>query len=82
MSRCKSPVTSIRHERGSSADTGLIRIENLSSNGGSTDDPNATEDERVGEFFNKLSYLRKKLDFSIVLEQIHCVEGSLYVLEL
>lgn len=46
MSRCKSPVA-MRHERGSSADTGLIRIDNVSSNGGSTDDPNITEDERV-----------------------------------
>jgi len=49
MSRCKSPISNIRHERGSSADTGLIRIgiDNLSSNGGSADDPNTTEDERV-----------------------------------
>lgn len=47
MSRCKSPVA-MRHERGSSADTGLIRIDNVSSNGGSTDDPNITEDERDG----------------------------------
>lgn len=46
MSRCKSPVA-MRHERGSSADTGLIRIDNVSSNGGSTDDPNIMEDDRV-----------------------------------
>lgn len=46
MSRVKSPVA-MKHERGSSADTGLIRVDNVSSNGGSTDDPNITEDERV-----------------------------------
>uniref|UniRef100_A0A8D8Y7X4 Transmembrane and coiled-coil domains protein 1 n=1 Tax=Cacopsylla melanoneura TaxID=428564 RepID=A0A8D8Y7X4_9HEMI len=37
MSRCKSPLT-IRHERGGSADTGLIRVENVSSQGSNDDD--------------------------------------------
>lgn len=45
MSRCKSPVN-IRHERGSSADTSLIRMDNVSSHGGSSDEPNIVEDER------------------------------------
>jgi len=45
MSRCKSPVGSsgsirfVRHERGGSADTGLIRPDNLSSYA-SSEEPN------------------------------------------
>ncbi|XP_018899311.1 transmembrane and coiled-coil domains protein 2 isoform X2 [Bemisia tabaci] len=52
MNRCKSPVT-IRHERGGSADTNLIRIDN-SSNHGSNDDP-VFEDEH--EFYYPSSTL-------------------------
>lgn len=55
MSRCKSPVGSsgsirvVRHERGGSADTGLIRPDNLSSYA-SSEEPNPSginEDESV-----------------------------------
>jgi len=55
MSRCKSPVGSsgsirvVRHERGGSADTGLIRPDNLSSYA-SSDEPNPSgnnEDDGV-----------------------------------
>ena len=49
MSRCKSPVSKMRHERGSSADTGLIHFghEDVSINESSMNDPNTTFDERV-----------------------------------
>lgn len=59
MSRCKSPVGSsgstriVRHERGGSADTGLIRPDNLSSYA-SSDEPNPsgnTEDDGVCKTF-------------------------------
>lgn len=59
MSRCKSPVGSsgsnrvVRHERGGSADTGLIRPDNLSSYA-SSEEPNPTgnnEDESVCNTF-------------------------------
>lgn len=55
MSRCKSPVGSsgsirvVRHERGGSADTGLIRPDNLSSYA-SSEEPNPSgniEDDGV-----------------------------------
>lgn len=55
MSRCKSPVGSsgsirvVRHERGGSADTGLIRPDNLSSYA-SSEEPNIpgnNEDDSV-----------------------------------
>lgn len=55
MSRCKSPVGSsgsirvVRHERGGSADTGLIRTDNLSSYA-SSEEPNPSginEDDTV-----------------------------------
>lgn len=55
MSRCKSPVGSsgsirvVRHERGGSADTGLIRPDNLSSYA-SSEEPNPSgnnEDDNV-----------------------------------
>lgn len=57
MSRCKSPVGSsgsnrvVRHERGGSADTGLIRPDNVSSYA-SSEEPNPSgnnEDDGVSE---------------------------------
>ncbi|XP_050437530.1 transmembrane and coiled-coil domains protein 2 isoform X2 [Adelges cooleyi] len=57
MSRCKSPVGSsgsirvVRHERGGSADTGLIRADNLSSYA-SSEEPNPTgANEDDGDIF-------------------------------
>jgi len=62
MSRCKSPVGSsgsirvVRHERGGSADTGLIRPDNLSSYA-SSEEPNPSgnnEDDgvcKIDEYF-------------------------------
>lgn len=58
MSRCKSPVGSsgsirvVRHERGGSADTGLIRPDNQSSYA-SSEEPNPSgnnEDDGVCKF--------------------------------
>lgn len=64
MSRCKSPVGSsgstrvVRHERGGSADTGLIRPDNLSSYA-SSEEPNPsgnTEDDGVCKILSCFLY--------------------------
>lgn len=62
MSRCKSPVGSsgsirvVRHERGGSADTGLIRPDNLSSYA-SSEEPNPSgNNEDDGDFYSYGGY--------------------------
>ncbi|KAI5749260.1 hypothetical protein M8J76_005960 [Diaphorina citri] len=51
MSRCKSPLT-IRHERGGSADTGLIRVENVSSQGSNDDDQDLFLDSSAAHYLS------------------------------
>lgn len=75
MSRCKSPVGSsgsirvVRHERGSSADTGLIRPDNLSSYA-SSEEPNPSgnnEDDGVCKILLFDLYARTILNVNFII---------------